>query len=279
MINFKGVFTDKSDFITTSNRALLYGDAVFETFKVVDNKILFMEDHYFRLMSSLRILRMKIPMNFTLEYLEEQIISLTLKLNIANNARVRMTVYRNDGGLYAPETNEISFIITAKENSSREYLLNKENYEVELFKDFHISKHLLSTLKTTNKITQVIASIYAKENSFDDCFLINDEKNVVETISGNIFMVTGNQIITPPVSDGCLNGIMRKQVMNELKTSPDFNVVENTISPFDLQKADELFLTNVITGIQPITKYRKKSYTTEVSEMLLRKINLKNSLV
>jgi len=279
MINFNGVFTDKSDFITPSNRALLYGDAVFETFKVVDNKILFLEDHYFRLMSSMRILRMKIPMNFTLEYLEEQIISLALKLNIANNARVRMTVFRKDGGLYAPETNEISFIITAKENSSREYLLKKENYEVELFKDFYVSKHLISSLKTTNKIIQVVASVFAKENGFDDCILINDEKNVVETISGNIFMVLDNQIITPPVSDGCLNGIMRKQVINELKSSTDFNVIENSISPFDLQKADELFLTNVITGIQPITKYRKKSYTTEVSEMLLRKINLKNNLV
>lgn len=279
MINFNGVLTDKSDFITPSNRALLYGDAVFETFKVVDNKILFLEDHYFRLMSSMRILRMKIPMNFTLEYLEEQIISLTLKLNIANNARVRMTVFRKDGGLYAPETNEVSFIITAKENLSREYLLKKENYEVELFKDFHVSKHLISSLKTTNKIIQVVASVFAKENGFDDCILINDEKNVVETISGNIFMVLDNQIITPPVSDGSLNGIMRKQVINELKSSTDFNVIENSISPFDLQKADELFLTNVITGIQPITKYRKKSYTTEVSEMLLREINLKNNLV
>lgn len=279
MINFNGVLTDKSDFITPSNRALLYGDAVFETFKVVDNKILFLEDHYFRLMSSMRILRMKIPMNFTLEYLEEQIISLTLKLNIANNARVRMTVFRKDGGLYAPETNEVSFIITAKENLSREYLLKKENYEVELFKDFHVSKHLISSLKTTNKIIQVVASVFAKENGFDDCILINDEKNVVETISGNIFMFLDNQIITPPVSDGSLNGIMRKQVINELKSSTDFNVIENSISPFDLQKADELFLTNVITGMQPITKYRKKSYTTEVSEMLLRKINLKNNLV
>ena len=279
MINFNGVLTDKSDFITPSNRALLYGDAVFETFKVVDNKILFLEDHYFRLMSSMRILRMKIPMNFTLEYLEEQIISLALKLNIANNARVRMTVFRKDGGLYAPETNEVSFIITAKENLSREYLLKKENYEVELFKDFHVSKHLISSLKTTNKIIQVVASVFAKENGFDDCILINDEKNIVETISGNIFMVLDNQIITPPVSDGCLNGIMRKQVINELKSSTDFNLIENSISPFDLQKADELFLTNVITGIQPITKYRKKSYTTEVSEMLLRKINLKNNLV
>ena len=279
MINFNGVFTDKSDFITASNRALLYGDAVFETLKVVDNKILFWEEHYFRLMSSMRILRMKIPMNFTIEYLEDQIISLTSKLNISSSARVRMTIFRNDGGLYRPDTNEVSFMITAKECPSKEYVFTKENYEVELFKDFHISKHLLSTLKTTNKITQVVASVFAKENGFEDCLLINDDKNVIEGISGNIFMVLDNHIITPPISDGCLNGIMRKQVINELKNFTDLVFEEKSISPFDLQKADELFLTNVITGIQPITKYRKKEFSTSVSETLLNKINLKNNLV
>lgn len=279
MINFNGVFTDKSDFITASNRALLYGDAVFETLKVVDNKILFWEEHYFRLMSSMRILRMKIPMNFTIEYLEDQIISLTSKLNISSSARVRMTIFRNDGGLYRPDTNEVSFMITAKECPSKEYVFTKVNYEVELFKDFHISKHLLSTLKTTNKITQVVASVFAKENGFEDCLLINDDKNVIEGISGNIFMVLDNHIITPPVSDGCLNGIMRKQVINELKNFTELVFEEKSISPFDLQKADELFLTNVITGIQPITKYRKKEFSTSVSETLLNKINLKNNLV
>ncbi|GGC78943.1 aminotransferase class IV [Flavobacterium lutivivi] len=279
MINFNGVFTDKSDFITASNRALLYGDAVFETLKVVDNKILFWEEHYFRLMSSMRILRMKIPMNFTIEYLEEQIISLTSKLNISSSARVRMTIFRNDGGLYRPDTNEVSFMITAKECPSKEYVFTKENYEVELFKDFHISKHLLSTLKTTNKITQVVASVFAKENGFEDCLLVNDDKNVIEGISGNIFMVLENHIITPPISDGCLNGIMRKQVINELKNFTDIVFEEKSISPFDLQKADELFLTNVITGIQPITKYRKKEFSTRVSESLIKKINLKNNLV
>ncbi len=279
MINFNGVFTDKSDFITASNRALLYGDAVFETLKVVDNKILFWEEHYFRLMSSMRILRMKIPMNFTIEYLEEQIISLTSKLNISSSARVRMTIFRNDGGLYRPDTNEVSFMITAKECPSKEYVFTKENYEVELFKDFHISKHLLSTLKTTNKITQVVASVFAKENGFEDCLLVNDDKNVIEGISGNIFMVLENHIITPPISDGCLNGIMRKQVINELKNFTDIVFEEKSISPFDLQKADELFLTNVITGIQPITKYRKKEFSTSVSESLIKKINFKNNLV
>ena len=76
MINFNGSIVSNDANLLTHNRSFLYGDAVFETVKIVNSKILFLEDHYFRLMSSMRIVRMEIPMNFTLEYLEEQILSL-----------------------------------------------------------------------------------------------------------------------------------------------------------------------------------------------------------
>jgi len=88
--------------------------------------------------------------------------------------------------------------------------------------------------------------------------LINDSKNVIEAISGNLFMLMGNTLITPPISEGCLNGIMRKQIITLAKQFETIDFVEREISPFDIQKADELFITNVIQGIQPITKYRKK---------------------
>ena len=86
-------------------------------------------------------------------------------------------------------------------------------------------------------------------------------------------MKTGNVVSTPPVSDGCLNGIMRKQILEILKKMEGIEVKETSISPFDLQKADELFLTNVISGIQPITKYRKKEFATKVSQQLLQNLN------
>ena len=98
MINFNGEILASETTISNSNRGFLYGDAVFETLKVVDNKILFLEDHYFRLMSSMRVVRMEIPMNFTLEYLEEQILSVVARKELSTSARARITVYRNDGG-------------------------------------------------------------------------------------------------------------------------------------------------------------------------------------
>jgi branched-chain amino acid aminotransferase len=167
----------------------------------------------------------------------------------------------------------VSYLIQASLLESQFYSNHQQEYEVDLYKDFYISKQLISTLKTTNKIIHVTASIYANENGLDNCVLLNDSKNVAEMLQGNLFMVTGNTLITPPVSEGCVNGIMRKQVLALAKKNQNLEVVEAVISTFDLQKADELFFTNVIKGIQSITKYRKKEFGTTIANVMVEKIN------
>ena len=272
MINFNGNIAQE-EIILTQNRAFLYGDGIFETVKISNGKILFLEDHYFRLMASMRVVRMMIPMNFTMEYFEEQILNLVKEQGIASSARARITVFRNDGGLYLPKTNDISFLIKATPLENTSYSINLSEYEVDLYKDFYVTKQLLSSLKTTNKMIHITGSIYAHENDLANCILLNDSKNVVEALQGNIFMVMGKKLITPPVSEGALNGIMRKQILAMAKKVEGIEVVEEIISPFDLQKADELFLTNVIMGIQPITKYRKKEFTTNLAHLLVQRLN------
>lgn len=271
MINFNGNLVAQSNENIEQNRGFLYGDAVFETVKVLDGKVLFFEDHYFRLMASMRIIRMEIPLEFTLEFLEAEILKTANALNLAN-ARVRLTVYRNGEGRYLPEVRTVSFVITA-ESTSAVYVNTTKKYEVELFKDFHISKHLLSTLKTTNRLINVTASIFAEENGYENCLLINEDKNVVEAINGNIFVVKDGSIATPPLSDGCINGIARKKIIEILKKDTSLHFEERSISPFELQKADELFITNIIKGIQSVGKYRKKHYTDTAANNLLMKLN------
>ena len=273
MINFNGTIVSQDANILTQNRAFLYGDGVFETVKVINNKILFLEDHYFRLMSSMRVIRMEIPMNFTMEYLEKQILALVNKNGLSASSRARITVYRNDGGYYLPQNNTVSFLIHAVALQNTLYAVEKMNYEVDLYKDFYITKQLLSSIKTTNKIINITGSIFANENGLDNCLLLNDSKNVVEALHGNLFMVLDSKLITPPVSEGCLNGVMRKQILSLAKKMGNLEVVEAAISPFDLQKADELFITNVIKGIQPITQYRKKGFVSKVSVQLLQQLN------
>lgn len=258
-----------------NNRAFLYGDAVFETIKIVDHKILFLEDHYFRLMSSMRILRMEIPMNFTMEFFENEILSAAKSQNVAHSARARITIYRKEGGYYLPENRNIKYLITVFEIEKQLYEIRTTEYEVDIYKDFYVSKQLLSTLKTTNRLINITGSIYAQENDLANCILLNEEKNVVEALNGNLFMLKNGVLSTPPTTEGCINGIMRKQILTIAKTIETLEVQESAISPFDLQKADELFITNSITGIQPITKYRKKDFDSAIANVLLTKLNAK----
>jgi branched-chain amino acid aminotransferase len=276
MINSNGeLFSEKQAKLSVFNRGLAYGDALFETIKTLNGKILFWEDHYFRLMASMRILRMEIPMDFTPEFLESQILDLLTHQNSNSNSfRVKLTVFRNQGGFYTPNTNDVSYFITAKSLDTDLYLLRSSDYRVELFKDFYVTPGLLSTLKTNNKVLNVLGSVYAKENQYDNCLLLNTNKSIVEALNGNLFLVKGNVIKTPPLEDGCLKGIMRKQVLEIIKKIPDYEFEETSISPFELQKADELFVTNVIQGLQPITAYRKKTFTTSVSQNILAKLNM-----
>jgi len=269
MINLNGTLYNKSaEILNSNNRAFKYGDGLFETIKIKNLKVYFVEDHYFRLMASMRMLRMEIPVNFTLEFFESELLK-TAEQNNLKNARTRFTVFRKDGGLYKPLTNKIDYLIEASELNS----VIKENYTIDIFKDYYIYSGLLSTIKTTQKITNVLASIYASENEFDNCILVNEKKQVVEAINGNIFVVNGNLIKTPPTSEGCIKGIARKKIIEIISKIEKYTLEEAVISPFDLQKADEIFISNVIIGIQPVLVYKKTVFKTDVSEELTFEFN------
>ena len=278
MINFNGTLTETPQF-SAHNRGMLYGDAVFETIRYSGGKLFFWEDHYFRLMASMRILRMEIPMGFTLEDLQDELLKVVEAENLKDQAAsLRLTVTRNEGGKYLPEDNNVSFYIFAKELKDPFFTLTEDHYEVELYKDHYVNADLLSTLKTANKIIHVIGSIFAKENDYANCLLLNTNKSVVEALNGNLFLVKGSTIKTPPLDEGCLRGIIRKQLIEIIAKLDDFTLEEAAISPFELQKADELFITNAIVGIQPISKYRKKTYANTVAKNLLGKLNTKARL-
>lgn len=277
MININGtIFEDLKAKLSPFNRGFAYGDAVFETLKINNNKPLFWESHYFRLMASMRILRMEIPMNFTPEFLEEQIMSLVNSLSsTAVSYRAKLTVFRDSEGYYTPDNNAVSFTISVSELDSDIYKIYDRSYEIELFKDYFIAPNLLSTLKTNNKVVNVVGSIFAKENNYNNCLLLNTNKNVIEALNGNVFLVNGTTIKTAPLTDGCLKGIVREKLIEIISKSSEYKLDESSISPFELQKADEIFITNIIQGIVPVTKYRKKAYASEVSKAFLGMLNTK----
>lgn len=274
-INYNGALIGaEGNILALHNRAFAYGDAVTDVSKYSYQQLLFWEEHYLRLMAGMRVLRMNIPISFSMEYIEEEILK-TIRSNALESqpVRVRISIFRKSGNTYTPTDNDIEYLIETQPLSSAFYVLNEEPYEVELFKDFYIQPDLLANIKHTNRIVNVLGSIFAQENDYQNCILLNSQKNIAGALDGNIFLVNGNTLKTPALTDGAVNGITRKMLIKSLQKVGDYQVEETSISPFELQKADELFITNSLIGIQPVSQYRKKTYTHTATKSLIGKLN------
>lgn len=281
MINFNTELQEIEKLpITALARAARYGDGVFETIRMREGKLLFIEDHYFRLMASMRILRMIIPMEFTPEFIVDQSLRLAEERGF-ENGRLRLQIVRSGGGAYTPNSNTVDWWMELDPLKTKDYVLNSVGLKVELFKDHYLQPGLLSTLKSSNALPYVLGSIYAQENQFDAVLLVNDAKQLVEANYGNVFLVEGNVLRTAPLDDGALRGVFRKNILEWAKDI-QLEVQEKSINPFDLQKADEVWITNSIRGIEWVGQYRKKSYVStkaeEMTAMLNRKLNVLGSL-
>ncbi len=271
MINFNGQLTDQS-YQIENNRGFLYGDCVFESIRIIDGKICFWEDHYFRLISSMRILRIDIPNHFTPDFFESNIMSLHNIISKNGCSRVRLSVFRNSAGKYRPISNECKFLISCENLKSKKFLINQEPYKVDIFKEYYIDKQLISSLKSNNKIINVIASIYAKENFLDNCILLNNDKMVCEFINANLFLIKDGCAITPDLKSGCLNGVMRKNIIRILKKN-NIETVERSIHSYEMIDSDEIFGCNSIQGIFSITEYRKNKLKSDMTKKILTILN------
>ncbi|MGB1551528.1 MAG: aminotransferase class IV [Schleiferiaceae bacterium] len=282
MINYQGDIIElKALPVQDVKRATMYGDAVFETIRMRDNKLLFVEDHYFRLMASMRILRMPIPMEFTPEFFVDEANRLAEEVAVTDG-RLRLQVVRKSEGKYTPDdNNECVWWMELEELSTQDYTWTSKGLKVDLFKGHYIQPGLLSTLKSSNALPYVLAGIFAKENGFDAMLLVNDKKMLVEANAANVFVLKDNILKTAPLEDGPLRGVFRKNLIGWAKEI-GLEIKEESINPFELQKADEIWLTNTISGVQWVEKYRKRTYkgdkAKELIELLQRKLNVLGAL-
>lgn len=282
MINYNGAIIEKADLPSADiARATMYGDAVFETLKMQEGKLFFIEDHYFRLMAGMRILRMPIPMDFTPEFFIEQAERLAEEVAI-ENGRLRIQVVRVADGKYTPSEDQSTvWWMELEELESIEYIHAEKGLTVDLFKDHYIQPGLLSTIKSSNSLPYVLGGVYARENNLDAVLMVNDNKMLVEANASNVFVLKGDVLRTAPLEDGALRGVFRKNLLNWGKEI-GLQVKEESINPFDLQKADEIWLTNTITGVQWVEKYRKNTYkgdkAKELVALLERKLNVLGAL-
>jgi branched-subunit amino acid aminotransferase/4-amino-4-deoxychorismate lyase len=255
-----------------SNRAFRYGDALFETIRLCNNKIMFLRDHLNRLKLGMTVLRMNLPAEFTTENLYDLITQLLKKNVHAPHARIRLTVFRNPGGFYTPETNDISFLIETEE-TPEPYALNSKGLWVDIFADIKKPINKLSNLKTGSALIYVMAGLARQSMKLDECLMVNENGSICESISGNLFVVKNGTLYTPPLSEGCIAGIMRKQVMS-IAHERKILTFESAISTYNLMNADEAFITNSVYGVRWIGQFKDKFYTNKMSvffnEQLLR---------
>lgn len=255
--------------VSASDRAFRYGDAAFETMLARNGQIQFWEEHYFRLMAAMRILRMSIPMTYTPEYLEQEILRTLESADLlASDARVRLQVGRGPGGSYMPESDEVYFVIDTDPLDLIPFQVGK-GLHVDVFRDHKKARNLLSSVKSSNALFYIIAAQWARENDLDDCLILNEDNQVIESTRSNLFLYVaeGQKLITPEKDSGALKGIMQKKV-RELSEKLKLELQERPISPFDVLKADEVWLTNSLRGVQSVRQYKKQSFGSEMAQKM-----------
>jgi branched-chain amino acid aminotransferase len=272
-VNHNGVFlATEQPLFSSENRAFCYGDALFETIRITNYKPQFLKEHLQRLLHGMSVLKMQANDFFIETFFENAISELAKKNGITSDARVRLTVYRNTGGFYAPNDNTVSYLIEATAMETRGYELNTAGYTVDLYTELKKTKSPLSSIKSANSAIYVMAGIYKKTHALDECILLNDKGSIIEAISSNIFAVKNGVLYTSPIADGCVDGVMRKKII-EIAQANRIAVYELSIMQNVLLGADELFLTNAVNGIRWVAAYKQKRYFNTTSKKLVEKLN------
>lgn len=275
LVIYNGEFlNDDKPVLPIDNRAFHYADGVFESFRVVNGKACFLPIHFKRALSGAEVMKISLPTDLTEERFEELVAELIEKNNIKAGGRGRFTLFRSGPGHYQPKVNEADYTIEMYAYADNEYTLNDEGFIVDIYPEIKKPVNMLSVFKSLNSQVYIMASLYCKQNDLNDCLLLNDKGNIIETSCANIFIVSNGVLYTPHLDDGCVGGTMRMQVINSALEN-EIKVYECSLTPQNLLAADEVFLTNAIKGIQWVSGYRTKRYFHKISDKLVEKINQK----
>lgn len=247
---------------TIQNRGFKYGDGVFETIKVWKGDMPFANLHFERLFSSLKLL--KIHHGLTQVLLTNLIIELCKKNGCDHLGRVRLAVYRN-------ENNAAGFVIEAIALHEESNGWNEKGLIIDLYPYARKSKDAFANLKSANFLPYVLAGIFASENNLDDSILLNADHHICDTSKANIFLVKNHQLFTPALHQGCVNGVMRRFLIDHCKLL-GFKVHQQEITNEDLTNAEEVFLTNAIYGMRWVRSFRDRNYANAITASIYRQL-------
>jgi branched-chain amino acid aminotransferase len=259
-ILFNGKMVDSSEpVLLAANRGYRYGDGLFETMKLQNSTVLHSGFHFERLFAGLSLLKFEVSKFFISEKLLTEITQLCKKNKCEKLARIRLSVFRGNGGLY-DEDKALQYIIECWPLAETVNQLNENGLVIDIYPDAQKSCDIFSNLKSASFLPYNMAAQYAKANKLNDCLVLNTKGHIADSTIANVFLIYGNKIITPPLADGCINGVMRRYLIQELSKS-SYEIVQQSITVQQLENADEVFLTNAIRGMQWVRQFRNKCYT------------------
>jgi branched-chain amino acid aminotransferase len=253
-INFNGLIVDAGKMIIgADNRGFKFGEGLFETIKISDSQISLADFHFERLFDSMKKLRFAIADPFSPDDLTRHILALCEANGHEHAARVRLAVFRGDGGLYDSENDLPNFVIQSWPLIEKKFRWNKSGLLTDVFEDGRKSCDLFSNIKTNNFLIYALAAIHAKQNELNDCLILNSNDRVCESTIANIFCVKDKVLYTPTLSEGCIAGVMRRFLLERLRHS-QFLFKETTLSIENVKQSEEIFLTNSIFGMRWVKK-------------------------
>jgi branched-chain amino acid aminotransferase len=263
--------TTGTPLIEVDNRTFRYGDGCFETLKVLAGRIPLFSFHVDRLFSTLEQLDMAIPPHLSPERLEEQIIDLATANGNASNARIRLTFFRGSGGLYDSDTSFPHWLIQSWSGPIWTGKINLNGVDLGIYPDARKSCDRFSNLKAAQFLAYSMAARWAKKNQCNDAVVLNAHGRVADTTISNLFALVEGSWRTPPLAEGPISGIMRRHVLAEMNKG-GIPVEEVPLSVEDLAAAQEIFLTNVMSGIRWVKRMGNNQYTHDASNHLYQQI-------
>lgn len=272
IFNGKLVSTDQIN-LGIDNRSFKYGDGLFESIRLCNGEARLLSYHYERLIAGMKLLKIEPDNTFTEEFLLKQIKRLVSVLSGIKDGRIRVTIFRNGGGLYTPSMNTFSYLLELTPLLISGYPLNVNGLHLDVFSEITKPLGVLSNYKTNNALVSVLAGVFKSGRGLDEAVIINQEGRVCETISSNIFFVTSQkEVITPELSEGCLDGVMRRLLIERLKKK--YCVIETKINLSDLVLYKECFVSNTTRGIQWVKDIGSVNFGNEFSFNIHAELNL-----
>ena len=262
-VNFNGkILNEKKARVSVNNRSFRYGDGCFETIKVVNRKISLAEFNIDRLFATLHLLQFESPSFFTPAFILQSITELVEKNQHQKLARVRLTIFRGNGGLYDPENHYPIYLIQSWPLNPENNNLNENGLVIGTYPNGFKAADALANIKSNNFLLYAMAAMHSKKQHWNDALVLNHKGTFADATIANLFIITNKTITTPPLSDGPVNGTMRRYLLQSLPAL-GYSVQEQSISPEDLHQADECFLTNAIYGLKWIKQHDDTNFQSK----------------